>query len=100
MLGYKGSCKVIPSKQYTSSTPEQPNEIRVDFSSVKDGQIGTSLNFLQTRNRETSMMISLSDEDYEYLKEHWAEMERVERFWWMHDHGLYSRFVPIQEENN
>lgn len=98
LLGYKGSCKVTPSKQYKSSTPEQPNEIRVDFSSAKGGEMRILFDTLLTRNRKTSMMISLTDEDYEYLKEHWAEMDYVERFWWLHDHGLYSRFEPILEE--
>lgn len=100
LLGYKGRCKVVPATYYRSSSEVKPNEIRFAFSEAFRGKSRMLFETLLTRNRETSMMISLSDEDYEYLKEHWTEMDYVERFWWMHDHGLYSRFVPIQEENN
>lgn len=100
LLGYKGSCNVLPATYYGSKSEVKPNEIRFAFSEVFRGKSRTLFDTLLTRNRKTSMMISLSDEDYEYLKEHWVEMDYVERFWWMHDHGLYNRFVPIQEENN
>lgn len=95
LLGYKGCCKVIPAICYRSNLKEKPNEIRVQFSYTHGGQTRISLNTLLTRSRETAVMISLSDEDYEYLKEHWAEMDYVQRFWWLHEHGLYNRFVPI-----
>ena len=98
LLGYKGCCKVIPSKDYEYNRPEQPNEIRFDFNSVGGGRLSESLNCLFTRSRKSSKMLSLSDEDFRYIKEHWYDMSYVERFWWLHDHGLYKQFLPIQEE--
>lgn len=40
-------------------------------------------------------MLSLSDEDYEYIKAHWDNMTRVERFWWLHDHGFFKNYITI-----
>ena len=100
LLGHKGRCKVLPNTYYTSSSEVKPNEIRLAFRDAQGGENRTLLDTLLTRNRETSMMISLSDMDFRYIKEHWDDMSYVERFWWLHDHGLYKQFVPIQEENN
>ena len=93
LLGHKGSCKVIPTTFYSSKVEAKPNEIRIRFSAAFGGFIPGTLYALLTRNRATSMILSVSDEDYEYIKKHWGKMGYVERFWWMHDHGLYKRFI-------
>lgn len=100
LLGHKGRCKVLPTTYYMSSSEVKPNEIRLAFSDFQGGQNRISLNTLLTRSRFTSFMISLSNEDFRYIKEHYDDMSYVERFWWLHDHGLYKQFVPIEEENN
>lgn len=93
MLGHKGSCNVIPATCDGHNGKIRPNELRVTFSSGMCGRMCQSLEPLLTRNRETSWIISVSDEDYEYIKKHWDRMDCVERFWWMHDHGLYKQFM-------
>lgn len=100
LLGCKGRCKVVPTTYYGSSSEVKPNEIRFAFSEATRGKSRMLFDTLTTRNRLTSMMLSLSDEDYEYLRTHWCDMSYIERFWWLHDHGMYSQFVPIQEGNN
>lgn len=100
LLGHKGRCKVLPTTYYGSTSEVKPNEIRLAFSDPRGGQNRISLKTLLKRSRFTSYILSLSDEDFRYIKEHWDDMSYVERFWWLHDHGLYKQFVPIQEENN
>lgn len=93
LLGHKGSCTVVPATYYNHKEEEKPNELRIEFSSTGKGTSHETLNPLLTRNRATSLMLSVSDEDYEYIKTHWDDMPYVDRFWWLHDHGLYKRFV-------
>ena len=93
LLGHKGSCNVVSSTCYEHKQQVKPNEIRVPFAMRGTGQVRVSWGTLSTRNRKTSEMLSVSDEDYEYIKTHWNGMGAVERFWWLHDHGLYKRFV-------
>lgn len=94
ILGHKGRCKIIPatSLRHNDKTLPMPNEIRIPYACVGGGQVNRSLEPLLTRNRATSFILSVSDEEYSWIKKHWDEMEYVERFWWMHDHGLYKRF--------
>lgn len=98
MLGHKGKCDVVPSKAYSGRKEEKPNEIRISFGSSGVGKVHASLNCILTRNRDTSIIMSLSDEDYEYIKEHWDEMIDVERFWWLVDKGFYKKYV-VQSDN-
>ena len=93
LLGYKGCCKVIPDIAYGPNSEVKPNEIRFAFSEAIRGKSRMLFDTLTTRNRLTSMMLSLSDKDYEYLGSHWGGMSYVERFWWLHDHGMYSQFL-------
>lgn len=93
LLGHKGSCTVVPATYYRHNEEVKPNELRIEFSSTGKGTTHETLNPLLTRNRTTSIMISVSDEDYEYIKQHWDGMSFVDRFWWLHDHGLYKRFI-------
>lgn len=95
LLGHKGHCEVVPAKAHQHYCPECPNEIRVPFSKEYTGGIHISLNFLLTRNRKTSCILYLSDGDYEYIKAHWENMTLIERFWWLHDHGFYKRYITI-----
>lgn len=93
LLGHKGSCKVVPATYYSYKEEVKPNELRFGFAQKGSGMLRGTLNSTITRNRATSLMLSVSDEDYEYIKTHWDDMPYVDRFWWMHDHGLYKRFV-------
>lgn len=93
LLGHKGSCTVVPATYYSHKEEVKPNEIRVAFSLRGTGQVRMSWEALVTRSRKTSFMLSVSDEDYEYIKTHWDDMPYVDRFWWVHDHGLYKRFI-------
>ena len=92
LLGHKGHCEVVPSKVFSNHCPERPNEIRVPFPMENSGSIHISLNYLLTRSRKTSYIFYLSDGDYEYIKAHWDNMTRIERFWWLYDKGLYARY--------
>lgn len=92
LLGHKGHCEVVPAKAVPRHCPERPNEIRVPFPMRHSGDLHISLNFLLTRSRKTSCMLYLSDEDYEYITAHWDNMTRTERFWWLYDKGLYTRY--------
>lgn len=96
LLGHKGSCNVIPSKVNGYIERIMPNEIRVPYPMARNGQCRLLVHPLLTRSRITSYIISVSDEDYEYIREHWNEMNYVERFWWLHDRGLYKRFNNIK----
>ena len=94
LLGHKGSCKVVPATCFEGHRmKELPNELRIVFSGKESGSIYGTLNRLLTRNRTTSHILSVSDEDYEYIKTYWDDMDYIQRFWWLHDHGLYKRFV-------
>ena len=93
LLGHKGHCEVIPAKVHSHGCPEQPNEIRVPFTIGHSGDLKASINALLTRNRKTSHILYLSDEDYEYIKAHWSDMTRIERFWWLYDKGLYNKYI-------
>lgn len=92
LLGHKGTCKVIPDKCDRHNGKIMPNEIRVPFGIQCGGHFHIPVNVILTRNRVTSHIISVSDDDYEYIKEHWNDMSYIERFWWLHDHGLYKQF--------
>ncbi len=94
LLGHDGKCTIIPLTSYQGNREEEkPNELRIPFIRKTSGNIGGSINTFLTRNRATSEILSLSDEDYEYVKAHWDEMDILERFWWLHDHGFYRRFI-------
>ena len=103
LLGHKGSCNVVSPTRYEGQVhlEERPNELRIEFTAEGKGVTHETLKPLLTRNRTTSLILSVSDEDYEYIKTHWNDMSYVERFWWLHDHGLYKRFVEKDgvEEN-
>ena len=93
LLGHNGSCNVVPSKAYSGRKEERPNELRVTFGTSGSGSVHGTMYTRATRNRDTSIILSLSDEDYEYIKKHWDEMSHVERFWWLVDRGLYKGFI-------
>ena len=97
LLGHKGQCKVIPKRSYCAMKlkTEQPNEIRITFSNEGNGMFPMNLSNILGRKRSTSIMLSLSDEDYEYIKAHWDNMTRIERFWWLHDHGFFKNYITI-----
>ena len=92
LLGHKGHCEVIPDKVHSHNCPEHLYEIRVPFPKGYTGELCISLKYLLTRSRKTSYILYLSDGDYEYIKTHWDNMTRVERFWWLYDKGLYTRY--------
>ena len=98
LLGHKGSCDVVPKKYYSHTKEEKPNEICIPFSSNSKGKVAEQLKVILTRNRDTSIILSLSDEDYEYIKKHWDGMSHVERFWWLVDKGFYNKYV-VQSDN-
>ena len=98
LLGHKGKCDVVPIKCINHHKEILPNEIRIPFILRCSGKIHVSLDCMLTRNRDTSIILSLSDEDYEYIKKHWDEMPHVERFWWLVDRGLYKKYV-VQSDN-
>lgn len=97
LLGHNGQCKVIPKRSYLARDvkSEQPNEIRITFSNEGNGMFRMTLSNLLSRKRSTSMMLSLTDSDYEYIKAHWGNMTLVERFWWLHDQGFFKRYITI-----
>ena len=92
LMGHKGCCEAIPLS-VRSHKEEHPNELHIPFSMVANASFHISIGYILTRNRATSAILSVSDEDYEYIKTHWDNMTHIERFWWLHDHGLYRRFV-------
>ena len=98
LLGHKGKCDVVPKKCTNHHKEILPNEIHIPFSLGGNGSMHASLESILTRNRDTSIILSLSDEDYEYIKKHWDEMSYVERFWWLVDKGLYKKYV-VQSDN-
>lgn len=93
LLGHKGECDVVPIRYYTYKKEEKHNEIRIPFILVASGSLHISSRTLFTRNRVSSKIMSLSDEDYEYIEKHWDEMSYIERFWWLVDKGLYKKYV-------
>lgn len=95
LLGHKGQCSFIPRRSFREPKTEQPNEIRITFSSESSGMFHMTLSNIISRKRSTSIILSLSDEGYEYIKAHWDNMTGVERFWWLHDHGFYNRYITI-----
>ena len=97
LLGHKGQCKFMPKRSHTVKEikTEQPNEIRITFSNEGSGIFSMTLNNILYRKRSTSIILPLSDGDYEYIKNHWDNMTRIGRFWWLHDHGFFSRYVTI-----
>lgn len=98
ILGYKGQCDAVPIKCINHPKETLPNEIRIPFSFRFSGHVHGSLGSILTRNRDTSIILPLSDEDYEYIKKHWDEMDYVERFWWLVDRGFYKKYV-VQSDN-
>lgn len=98
LLGHKGECDVVPSKAYNGRKEERPNELRVTFGTSGSGLFHGTIYTRTTRNRDTSIILSLSDEDYEYIKKHWDEMPHVDRFWWLVDRGMYKKYV-VQSDN-
>ena len=98
LLGHKGKCDVIPGKLINHPKEIMPNEIRMAFSLRRSGNMRVTLKSILTRNRDTSIILSLSDKDYEYIKKHWDGMSYVERFWLLVDKGLYKKYV-VQSDN-
>ena len=99
LLGHKGSCDVLNKISYSGiAKEEKPNELRLQFGKASSGRNQGTLKSKITRNRNTSTILSLSNEDYEYIKEHWDSMTHVERFWWLVDKGLYKKYV-VQSDN-
>ena len=95
VLGWTGKCKVCPTKYYSHKEEPKPNEIRITYALQGGGEIRMSINAMLNRNRDTSVMLSLSDKDYKYFLEHWKDMDNVDRFHWLVDMGLYKRFEII-----
>lgn len=97
VLGWTGKCKVYPTKYYNHKVEPKPNEIRITYALQGGGEIRMSINAMLNRNRDTSVMLSLSDKDYKYFLEHWKDMDNVDRFHWLVDMGLYKKFGIIEE---
>lgn len=93
LLGHKGSCTVIKSVHIPRNAEVQPNEIRISFGNQGNGQVRMNIDTLLTRNRNTSIIISISDKDMEYVKAHWNTMNYVERFWWLVQHRFYKKYI-------
>ena len=97
LLAHKGQCSVIPRRsrmaRYLKS--EQPNEIRISFSNEGNGRFKMALSNILYRKRSTSTILLLNDGEYEYIKAHWDNMTGIERFWWLHDHGFFNRYITI-----
>ena len=93
LMGHKGSCTVIKSVHIPRNAKVQPNEMRISFSNQGNGQIRTNIDTLLIRNRNTSIIITISDKDMEYVKAHWDNMNYVERFWWLVEHQFYKKFI-------
>ena len=100
LLGHKGKCDVIASSYYVGrrKKEQKPNELRFQFGQQQSGKNQGTILSKTTRNRDTSSILSLSDEDYEYIKKHWDGMSYIERFWWLMDKGLYKKYV-VQSDN-
>ncbi len=97
LLGHKGQCKIIPKRSYRARgiKTEQPHEIRIAFSIEGSGLFNMTLSNILYRKRSTSVMLSLTDSEYEYIKAHWDNMTRVERFWWLHDQRFFKKYITI-----
>ena len=97
LLGYKGQCSFIPKRSHHARDlkSEQPNEIRIPFSRECTGMFNMSLSNILYRKRSTSIILSLNDGDYEYIKKHWDNMTCIERFWWLHDHVFFNNYITI-----
>lgn len=93
LLGHKGSCTVIKSVHIPMNAKVQPNEIHVPFNIQGTGQVRMKIDTLLVRNRNTSIIITISDKDMEYVKAHWSTMNYVERFWWLVEHRLYRKYI-------
>ena len=98
LLGHKGKCDVIHTKFCRNPKEIVPNEVRLPFTVGHNGTADISMKCLISRNRDTSYIMSLSDEDYEYIKKHWDNMTYVERFWWLMDKEFYKKYV-VQSDN-
>ena len=98
LLGHKGKCDVIPIKCNNHPKEIMPNELRIPFIERGSGHVNENIQRLLTRNRDTSIILSLSYEDYEYIKGHWDNMTYVERFLWLVDRGFYKKYV-VQSDN-
>ena len=98
LLGHKGSCTVIKPVHIPRNAKVQPNEIRIAFGRQGDGQVRMNIDTLLTRNRNTSIIISISDKDMEYVKAHWNNMNYVERFWWLVEHQFYKKYIINEEK--
>ncbi len=95
LLGHKGSCTSIKSVHIPKTAEVQPNEIRIPFSTQATSQIRMNIDTLLTRNRNTSIIITISDKDMEYVKAHWNTMNYVERFWWLVEHRFYYNYISV-----
>lgn len=97
LLGYKGQCKFISKRSHTAKEikTEQPNEIRITFSNEGSGKFSMTLSNILYRKRSTSIILLVSDGEYKYIKAHWDKMTRIERFWWLHDHEFFNRYITI-----
>mgnify|MGYP003436562995 FL=1 len=98
LLGHKGSCTVIKSVHIPRNAEVQPNEIRIPFNRQGSGQVRVSIDTLLVRNRNTSIIITISDKDMEYVKAHWNTMNYVERFWWLVEHRFYKKYIINEEK--
>lgn len=98
LLGHKGSCTVIKSVHIPRNMEVQPNEIRIPFNYQGSGQVRAKIDIMLTRNRNTSIIISISDKDMEYVKAHWGNMNYVERFWWLVEHRFYNKYIINERE--
>lgn len=97
LLGHKGSCTVLKSVHIPRNAKVQPNEIRIPFNVQGSSQVRMNIDTLLSRNRNTSIIINISDKDMEYVKAHWNTMNYVERFWWLVEHRFYKKYI-INEE--
>jgi hypothetical protein len=79
---------------------EEPHEreFRLPFMTATNGNIRESYECITTRSRSTSLIVELTEEEWEKLK-NWGNWNKKERFLFCIEIGVYRR-LEILEENN
>lgn len=102
LLGCNG--KTVVSEQRTRRITEKgweephERELRVSFMECSNGNIRSSYEKLTTRSRSSSLIVELTDDEWEKLK-NWDSWSSYERFLFCVEVGMYRR-LEILEENN
>ena len=102
LLGCNG--KTLVSEQRTHRTTEKgweephEREFRSPFMLSNNGNITIYYRTLTTRSRDSSLIVELTEEEWEKLKS-WDKWNTYERFLFCIEIGMYRR-LEILEENN